>query len=120
MKEQEFPDSFIFVCIKPPFSLIKLIKDVQKGESMMRFSELGGKEIVDLNNGARMGTAGQTDLVIDTETGKIHSMLLPGSSFFGFNKKKEGMTIPWNTIRTIGSEMIIIDIKMSNSIPEQE
>ncbi len=85
----------------------------------MRFSELGGKEIVDLNNGSRMGTAGQTDLVIDTE-GKIHSMLLPGGSFFGFNRKKEGMMIPWNTIRTIGSEMIIIDIKLSNSISELE
>lgn len=87
---------------------------------MMRFSELGGKEIIDLNNGSRMGAAGQTDLVIDTATGKIHSMLLPKGSFFGFQRKKEGMMIPWDTIRTIGSDMIIIDIKLNNSITEQE
>lgn len=77
----------------------------------MRFSELGGKEIVDLNNGSRMGTAGQTDLVIDTNTGKIKAIILPGATLFGFNRKKEGMTIPWQSIRTVGSEMIIIDMQ---------
>lgn len=85
----------------------------------MRFSELGGKEIVDLNNGSRMGTAGQTDLVIDTSTGKIQAMILPGATLFGFNRKKEGMTIPWQSIRTVGSEMIIIDVKeMKSSMPK--
>lgn len=91
-----------------------------KGEERMRFSELGGKEIVDLNNGSRMGTAGQTDLVIDAATGKIHSMLLPGGTFFGFHRKKDGMMIPWNSIRTIGAEMIIIDINISTPILEED
>lgn len=77
----------------------------------MRFSELGGKEIVDLNNGSRLGTAGQTDLVIDTNTGTIQAIILPGATLFGFNRKREGMTIPWQSIRTVGAEMIIIDVK---------
>jgi YlmC/YmxH family sporulation protein len=85
----------------------------------MRFSELGGKEIIDLNNGSRMSTSGQTDLVIDTATGKIHSMLLPGNTFFGFHRKKEEIMIPWDSIRTIGADIIIIDGKMSPSLSEE-
>lgn len=37
----------------------------------MRLSELVGKHIVNIYDGARLGTVGDSDLVIDTETGKL-------------------------------------------------
>lgn len=86
----------------------------------MRFSELGGKEIIDLNNGSRVGTAGQTDLVVDSSTGMIQAMILPGSTLFGFHRKREGMMVPWKSIRTVGAEMIIIDVKEGNPVNTQE
>jgi len=76
----------------------------------MRFSEFNGKEIVDLNNGERIGTIGNTDLVIDPDTGEIEAIILPrGSSIFSFGKQKEEIYISWNAIKKIGSEMIIVE-----------
>ncbi|AMA72717.1 MULTISPECIES: YlmC/YmxH family sporulation protein [Aneurinibacillus] len=84
----------------------------------MRYSELGGKEIIDLDNGERMGVVGQSDLVIDPDTGKIESIIIPASGLLGFGKKKEEMMIPWKAIRKIGSEMIIIEMKPGTLIKE--
>jgi YlmC/YmxH family sporulation protein len=77
----------------------------------MRFSEFGGKEIIDLNNGERLGVVGNSDLVIDPETGDILSIILPASSFLSFGKKREEIVIPWKAIRKIGPEMIIVEIE---------
>ena len=75
----------------------------------MRFSELNGKEIIDLNNGERIGTIGYTDLVIDPESGDIKAIILPKGTFMGIKKSKEEIYIPWNAIRKIGPDMIIVE-----------
>lgn len=77
----------------------------------MRFSEFSGKEIIDLDNGERMGVLGQSDLIIDPESGEIESILLPGTSFLGFGKKRNEVMIPWSAIRKIGPDMIIVELK---------
>lgn len=74
----------------------------------MRLSELGGKEIVCLDTGAKLGVISDSDLVINPDNGMIQSIILPGGSFFGFGKKREDMVIPWNAIVKIGPDMIII------------
>ncbi|GAB7388272.1 YlmC/YmxH family sporulation protein [Bacillaceae bacterium] len=76
----------------------------------MRFSQLSGKEIVNLDSGERLGVLGQSDLVIDPETGAIDAIVLPAVSFFAFGKKKNDVVIPWQAIRKIGSEMIIVEL----------
>ena len=43
----------------------------------MRFSELGGKEIVNLYDGERLGVIGGSDLVIDEDSGSIVFLLIP-------------------------------------------
>ncbi|MFT9847804.1 YlmC/YmxH family sporulation protein [Aneurinibacillus sp. REN35] len=77
----------------------------------MRYSELGGKEIIDLDNGERMGVVGQSDMVIDPASGKIESIILPTGSLLGLGRKKEEVMIPWKAIRKVGSEMIIVEMK---------
>jgi len=77
----------------------------------VRFSEFSGKEIIDLDNGERMGVLGQSDLVINPESGQIESIVLSGSSYFGFGKKKHDVVIPWHSIRKIGPDMIIVELK---------
>ncbi|MCI1692449.1 YlmC/YmxH family sporulation protein [Aneurinibacillus aneurinilyticus] len=77
----------------------------------MRYSELGGKEIIDLDNGERMGVVGQSDMIIDPSTGKIESIILPTGSLLSIGRKKEEVMIPWKAIRKIGSEMIIVEMK---------
>lgn len=77
----------------------------------MRFSKFSGKEVIDLDNGERMGILGQSDLVIHPETGRIESIVLPGNSFLGFGRQKNEVVIPWQSIRKIGPDMIIVELK---------
>ncbi|MGE5704269.1 MAG: YlmC/YmxH family sporulation protein [Clostridia bacterium] len=74
----------------------------------MRLSELSGKEIVDMNNGERMGIVGNSDLEINPVTGEIQSIILPNTSFWGFGKRKNEVVIPWKSIYKIGPDMMIV------------
>lgn len=77
----------------------------------MRFSEFNGKEIIDLNNGERIGIIGNTDLLIDPNTGDIDAILLPKAGILNLKKNKDEMIISWKAIRKIGPEMIIVETK---------
>jgi YlmC/YmxH family sporulation protein len=93
---------------------------VSEGVKDMRLSELGGKEIIGLDNGERMGVVGDADLEIDPATGRITSIILPGGSLFGFGKRREDIVIPWNSIVKIGPDMMIIQLnKESVHVPQK-
>ncbi|WNC12491.1 YlmC/YmxH family sporulation protein [Brevibacillus brevis] len=77
----------------------------------MRLSDLGGKEIIGLDTGEKMGVISDSDLVINPDDGQIQSIILPGGSFLGFGKKRDDIVIPWNSIVKIGPDMIIIQLK---------
>ena len=78
----------------------------------MRLMELGQKEIVNLNNGARLGIIADSDILIDEESGKIISLLVPERrfSFKMLGLESSGFEIPWSSIRKIGYDMIIIEL----------
>lgn len=78
----------------------------------MRLSAIGGKEIVNLCNGSRLGIIAESDLLIDERTGKIHALLIPDSkSFFNLFSSNSLTEIPWEAIRKIGNDMIIIELE---------
>jgi len=81
----------------------------------MRLSELGGKEIVNLYNGERLGVINNTDLVIDEKTGEILYLIIPKKRIpffvFGEGTKAE---VSWNAIKKIGPDIIIIDMEESH------
>ncbi len=77
----------------------------------MRLSELGGKEIINIFDGARLGTIGDSDLVIDPESGEIESIILPQrTNFFNFWIDRQDLVVPWETVKKIGSEVIIVEL----------
>ncbi|NLY47126.1 MAG: YlmC/YmxH family sporulation protein [Tissierella sp.] len=78
----------------------------------MRLSELGDKEIVNLNNGGRLGLLNDADIIFDKETGKIISLIAPERklSFKLLGLESNGMEIPWSAIRKIGYDMIIVEL----------
>ncbi|WP_188068675.1 YlmC/YmxH family sporulation protein [Brevibacillus brevis] len=86
----------------------------------MRLSELGGKEIIGLDNGEKMGVISESDLVIHPENGTIQSIILPGGSFFGFGKKREDLVFPWSSIVKIGPDMVIIQLKAPEAQASQK
>ncbi|KMK77264.1 YlmC/YmxH family sporulation protein [Alkalihalobacillus pseudalcaliphilus] len=81
----------------------------------MRLSEMSNKEIIDFQRGERLGILGQTDLLIDEETGDIHAFMIPTMKWFGFGKKEHEVTVYWQQIKKIGQDMIIIDLERMES-----
>ncbi|NMB25001.1 MAG: YlmC/YmxH family sporulation protein [Firmicutes bacterium] len=73
----------------------------------MRFSELAGKELISIDEGARLGVISETDLVIDTETGIIHSLVVPNRGTFF---RRRILVIPFHGIKKIGHDLIIVDL----------
>ena len=78
----------------------------------MRLYDFEHKELVNLNNGGRLGLIADSDFLIDEETGKIISLLVQerslGRRLFGLDAEK--VQIPWDSIRKIGHDMIIIEL----------
>ncbi|MDR5658211.1 YlmC/YmxH family sporulation protein [Serpentinicella sp. ANB-PHB4] len=81
----------------------------------MLFSTIGGKEIVNLNDGSRLGIVAESDLLIDEKTGRIISLLIPDrKSLLNFFSNNSAMEIPWESVKRIGTDMIIIELEDDN------
>ncbi|WP_027718234.1 YlmC/YmxH family sporulation protein [Desulfovirgula thermocuniculi] len=86
----------------------------------MRLNELAGKEIVNLYDGSRLGVVGESDVVIDTETGQIQAIILPRRGGpIGFWLDRQQLVIPWEAVRKIGAEFIIVDLEQAHAVPRR-
>ncbi|MBQ2237959.1 MAG: YlmC/YmxH family sporulation protein [Lachnospiraceae bacterium] len=76
----------------------------------MRFSELREKEVINCNDGMRLGFV--VDAEIDICNGKIVSLIVPeATKFFGcFGCSKE-FVIPFCDVVKIGTDIILVDVK---------
>jgi YlmC/YmxH family sporulation protein len=80
-------------------------------------SDLGGKEIINLFNGEKLGLIGDADLAISAK-GEIEAIILTSHrGFSGFfigmgerNRDNDLLYIPWLAVKKIGSEVIIVDL----------
>ncbi|HOQ09846.1 MAG TPA: YlmC/YmxH family sporulation protein [Syntrophomonadaceae bacterium] len=87
----------------------------------MRLNELQGKEMVNIYDGMRMGTVGESDMLINQETGDIVSIILPNrGNAFTFWADRQKLVIPWEAVKKIGREVIVVDLdnthmRMKNS-----
>jgi len=78
----------------------------------LRLSELMGKEIVNIYDGARLGTVGDSDMMIDNTTGQVNAFILPlRVGFWGAWSDRGHMIIPWEAIRKIGAEVIVVELE---------
>ncbi len=75
----------------------------------VRLSEIANKEIIDFEKGERLGILGQTDVLLDEQSGDIHAFVVPVSKWYQFNRKDKEVTVYWQQIKKIGQDMIIID-----------
>lgn len=80
----------------------------------MKLSSLAGKEIINLYDGARLGMVGESDLVIDNDSGRVESIVVPnnGALVSLFYKQKD-LIIPWKAIKKVGNEVIIVELEQS-------
>ena len=78
-----------------------------------RYSALRCKEVINVADGCRLGYV--NDLEIDTDCGKILSVIIPGPCrFLGLSGREDDYVIPWHCIRRIGEDIILVDIILGN------
>lgn len=80
----------------------------------MRLSDLTGKEVINLGDGARLGVIDECELTFDAKTGRIDSLMIPNrSGIFRIFSDNRSSTIPWQAIKRIGDDVIIVDLNNS-------
>lgn len=75
----------------------------------MRYKDISGKEIINVNTGSRLGILGQTDLQINKKTGQIEAFIVPTYKWFGLKKEDTETIITWDMIKKIGEDYILIE-----------
>lgn len=76
---------------------------------MNRSSDFRQKEVINLADGKRLGFV--SDVEIDLESGKIDAIILPGvGKLFGLLGKDSEFVIPWEKIRKIGEDIILVEL----------
>ena len=75
-----------------------------------RFTELRCKEVICLADGARLGFV--CDVVVEVPEGCVVAIVVPGPCrFLGLWGRKDDYVIPWNCIRRIGPDIILVDVR---------
>ncbi len=76
----------------------------------MRFTDLRCKEVICVNDGQRLGFV--SDVKVEVPEGCVVAIMVPGPCrFLGLFGRKDDFVIPWNCIRRIGPDIILVDIK---------
>ncbi|HET7657151.1 MAG TPA: YlmC/YmxH family sporulation protein, partial [Bacillales bacterium] len=74
---------------------------------MSRISEFQAKDVVNVSDGKVLGHIG--DLEINTNTGKIDSLIIPGNGrMMGLFGRESDVVISWKNIVRIGTDVILV------------
>ena len=74
-----------------------------------RIADFRNKEVINVRDGLRMGYV--CDIMVNVETGEITAIMVPGEyRFFGIFGREDNYIIPWNSIRRVGDDIIIVEI----------
>ena len=66
------------------------------------------KEVISIKDGKRLGFV--QDVTADFKTGTITEIIVPGNTkFFNIFSNGNELVIPWNSIKTIGDDVILVD-----------
>lgn len=67
------------------------------------------KEVININDGRRLGNV--QDVCADLKTGHITSIIVPGTTkTLSFLSNSNDIVIPWEKIKCIGENVILVDI----------
>lgn len=84
-----------------------------------RFRDLRRKEVININDGCRLGPVADVDLKIPE--GQIVAIVVYGPArFFGLFGRGEEFYIPWDCIQRIGDDIILVDKPFQRREPERK
>ena len=83
-----------------------------------RIVDLRIKEVINICDGARLGFV--CDVEVNTCTGKVVAIIVPGEArFLGMFGRAEDYVIPWEDIKRIGEDIILVDHKFPPRPPKK-
>ncbi len=74
-----------------------------------RIADLRCKEVVNIKDGARLGFV--SDLEVDTVTGKVVALHVPGKAGLGIFGGGDNYVIPWEAVCRIGDDIVLVDFE---------
>ena len=76
----------------------------------MKFTQLQCKEVICVSDGRRLGFI--ADVQVEITEGKVCAIVVPcPCRFFGVVGRNEDFIIPWNCIKRIGPDIVLVDTK---------
>jgi YlmC/YmxH family sporulation protein len=80
--------------------------------------ELRCKEVINICDGCRLGYVGDVEVLMPE--GRVAALIVPGPCrFFGLFGRGEEYYIPWECIKQIGDDIILIDKPVQRRPPYQ-
>ena len=84
-----------------------------------RFSDMRYKEVINICDGCRLGYVG--DLELQLPEGRITALIVPGPCrFFGLFGRGEEYFVPWECIKQIRDDIILIDKPIQRPEPRPD
>ena len=75
---------------------------------MLKVSDFIYREVINISDGEKIGYV--SDMEFDRETGFIKSIIIPEKPKKIFASKNHGIKIPWDNIKKIGDDIILVDV----------
>ena len=76
----------------------------------IKFTQLQCKEVICIADGRRLGFV--TDVQVELPEGNVCAIVVPGPCrFMGLGGRREDYLIPWNCIKKIGPDIVLVDVK---------
>ncbi|MDD6309021.1 MAG: YlmC/YmxH family sporulation protein [Clostridia bacterium] len=76
----------------------------------MRIYDFRQKEVINLADGARLGYV--FDAIINDDTGCVEALVIPGQGkVLGLFGKDNEYIIPWDSIKKIGDDIVLVELK---------
>ena len=75
-----------------------------------KISQLQCKEVICLSSGQRLGFI--EDVEVEVPEGRVCALIVPGPcKMLGFGPSRHDYCIPWNCIRKIGPDIVLVNAK---------
>ncbi len=77
---------------------------------LCRIADFRCREVINIRDGLRLGFI--SDILFNTESGQVHAIVIPGPyRFFGLLGREDDYVIPWEAIRRVGEDIVLVDTK---------
>ncbi len=85
---------------------------------IVRIGEMRNRDVISIRDGARIGFLG--DIEFDAEKAQLIAVVVYGRArFFGLLGHEDDCVIPWQQVRTMGEDAVLVDFEPPKRPPRR-